>query len=368
MVFFSWEAPAQVARGVSEANVDVGAAVLRQPGLPDASVLTAAGLYRYTTSVAEFTTNGVGARTPDDRYTGQGVVSAARYAPPGTSWRWELSGTGSAFGLSNAGPAFGWQGTAREHYGSSSGGAFAGIGGGQVFQSAAWSRLLMGHLGGYLRPGRDARDEWSAALSYTQLATVGSTIHNADGFGYWTHYTARVELIVGAGVRAVPAAHLTTATWGSASAALWLTDHAAVVIAGGRALADVTRGVPSVRYLSAAIRVGARGAGTRRAIPVRRGTVDDIGRVNVRVTSDSLRLVVMRFPAASSVDLIADFTDWQPAALTRMPNGEWTLACVIAPGTHRVAIRVDGGSWIVPPNLPSVEDDFGGAVGLLIVP
>jgi hypothetical protein len=54
--------------------------------------------------------------------------------------------------------------------------------------------------------------------------------------------------------------------------------------------------------------------------------------------------------------------------MTQLPNGDWTLERGIAPGTHRVAIRVNGGAWVVPPNLPHVSDEFGGEVGLLIVP
>ena len=54
--------------------------------------------------------------------------------------------------------------------------------------------------------------------------------------------------------------------------------------------------------------------------------------------------------------------------MIQLPNGDWTVERVVAPGTHRVAIRVNGGPWAVPPNLPHVSDEFGGEVGLLIVP
>jgi hypothetical protein len=40
---------------------------------------------------------------------------------------------------------------------------------------------------------------------------------------------------------------------------------------------------------------------------------------------------------------------------------------VIAPGVHRVNIRVDGGAWRPPPGLSVVRDEFGGEVGLLVV-
>jgi hypothetical protein len=81
-----------------------------------------------------------------------------------------------------------------------------------------------------------------------------------------------------------------------------------------------------------------------------------------------LRVVTVRLHAAATLELMADFTDWEPVGMTQLPNGDWTLERGIAPGTHRVAIRVNGGAWVVPPNLPHVSDEFGGEVGLLIVP
>jgi hypothetical protein len=49
-------------------------------------------------------------------------------------------------------------------------------------------------------------------------------------------------------------------------------------------------------------------------------------------------------------------------------NDEWELAMRIAPGSHRVNIRVDGGEWSAPPGAGTVQDEFNGAVGLMVVP
>jgi hypothetical protein len=91
-------------------------------------------------------------------------------------------------------------------------------------------------------------------------------------------------------------------------------------------------------------------------------------RVDIRATGDSLRVVIVRQPAASRVEIVGDFTDWEPVEMAGAPNGEWRIERVIAPGPHRMAIRVDGGPWRVPSNLPHVADDFGGEVGIVIVP
>jgi hypothetical protein len=39
----------------------------------------------------------------------------------------------------------------------------------------------------------------------------------------------------------------------------------------------------------------------------------------------------------------------------------------IKKGKYQMNIRVDGGQWIVPPGLLSMADEFGGAIGLLVI-
>ncbi|HEY0994671.1 MAG TPA: glycogen-binding domain-containing protein, partial [Gemmatimonadaceae bacterium] len=70
---------------------------------------------------------------------------------------------------------------------------------------------------------------------------------------------------------------------------------------------------------------------------------------------------------ATRVEVMGSFTGWEPASLARRGDG-WELALAAAPGAHRVVVRVDGGTWRAPLNLPAAGDDFGGTVGLLTVP
>jgi hypothetical protein len=41
---------------------------------------------------------------------------------------------------------------------------------------------------------------------------------------------------------------------------------------------------------------------------------------------------------------------------------------VLAPGTYRFTLVVDGTRWMVPAGIATVPDDMGGEQGLLIVP
>jgi 1,4-alpha-glucan branching enzyme len=72
-------------------------------------------------------------------------------------------------------------------------------------------------------------------------------------------------------------------------------------------------------------------------------------------------------PRARRIEISGDFTSWKPMALARAPDGRWTLTLPLGAGTHRLNARVDGGSWIVPPGLTTMSDDFAGEVGLLVI-
>lgn len=351
--------------------MDLGAAFLRQPGLAGTSVLTLAGQLAYTTATYALASNGVLAVTPQDRYTGQGVFTASRYAPAARRLRWEVTGMTSAFGLSGVAPSYAWQAVAREHASWSLGGVFAGVGAGQIAQHGVAATIETAQAGGFLRIDPLGRDELSTAFAYT---AAGRPIAGAararymDVVGYWSHRGEWIEASLGVGVRSDLPSDSLVGSWASGTAALWLSRRAALVVSAGRALADESRGVPSVRYLSLAVRFGWRPTRAAGALRVRqRPAEDDAGRLDVRGGGDSLRVVIVRSTAAR-VEIVGDFTDWEPVPMTSMPNGEWRLERNIPPGPHRVAIRVDGGPWRVPPNLPRVADDFGGEVGIVTVP
>lgn len=67
-------------------------------------------------------------------------------------------------------------------------------------------------------------------------------------------------------------------------------------------------------------------------------------------------------PAATSVQLVGDFTNWQerPIPLRRESNGVWRAAVQLQPGRHRYRFLVDG-QWRDDPECPLYEPNpFGG--------
>ncbi len=151
---------------------------------------------------------------------------------------------------------------------------------------------------------------------------------------------------------------ISSTTWGGAEASVWLTRGVALVVGGGSYAPDLLQALPSGRYISAAIRISARRPPVVNVKAQAPRTYDPKG------DEGSL---LFRLPGAQSVEVVGDWTDWQPVPMRRARDGRWTLDLTLPPGVHRFNLIVDGERWIVPDGVPSVDDGFGGETGLLIV-
>ncbi|MBI2401341.1 MAG: hypothetical protein HYV20_01105 [Gemmatimonadetes bacterium] len=184
---------------------------------------------------------------------------------------------------------------------------------------------------------------WFPEVEGRLSATAGPL--DLVGYGGWRHGPA------GSGVDA--------ASWGGASAAWWLVNQAAVVLIGGSYAPDLLQGLPGGRYLSLAVRVTRR----RPAEP----SIKPLGRP-VYGKTDGAGWLRFGIPGAVRVELVGDWTNWQPVAMQRAPDGTWELRMTLAPGVYRFNLVVNGDRWIVPKGVATVDDGFGGETGVLIVP
>lgn len=77
-------------------------------------------------------------------------------------------------------------------------------------------------------------------------------------------------------------------------------------------------------------------------------------------SSNTFQFVLVA-PQASSVSLVGDFNDWDPArAPMRVAQGVWATAIRLTPGRYRYAFLVNGAEWRADPGAPSARDDeFG---------
>jgi hypothetical protein len=160
--------------------------------------------------------------------------------------------------------------------------------------------------------------------------------------------------------------------FGSVDAAWWVTPRVALVGAMGRELANLAQGLPDTRYVTLAVRARLQGTSPRSApsLPPRRvaqGSAPDV--LIDRSAPQGATLRVLTGADARQVEVAGTFTGWTPVSLDRDGAGAWTCAVRLPSGPHRLMLRVDGGAWMPPANLPSLEDEeLGGAVGVVTIP
>jgi hypothetical protein len=196
-----------------------------------------------------------------------------------------------------------------------------------------------------------------ATVSYTHTRLSGDTYPEANVS--LTLGRGPLDLAVYGGLRRSPfGGRDLDEQWVGASAAFWIGAHAALVVAGGDYASDVLQGLPGGRYVSVGLRLTPRRS---RPIPA---SAD----APIVYTPEAARSgVAFRIDGARRVEAAGDWNGWQPEPLARDASGRWLMPAALAPGVYRFNLRVDGERWIVPESVPSIDDGFGGRVGLLII-
>jgi len=164
--------------------------------------------------------------------------------------------------------------------------------------------------------------------------------------------------------------------FGEASGTLWVYRELGIVLSGGRYPSDPARGSIAGRYVSAALRFGSRGSATERGIQREIGprrpvptsfSAPLVSGLEMRRALNGWQTFRIQAAGASHVEMMGDFTEWQPVALGRAGEDTWEVTLPVSVGMHRFNVRVDGGAWTVPLGYASQNDDFGGISGILIV-
>jgi hypothetical protein len=248
-------------------------------------------------------------------------------------------------------------------------GAWAGGGVGRTWDGIVWRDMRQAELGAWLT--RSA----TTALATVTPVVVQDTIRYADIQAAVRYPRGRVELGLTGGLRAgasSPAIGGSSRAWGSVSVVGWLSRQLAVVGSAGSYPVDLTQGFPGGRFASIALRLASRN--TREAeretdVAGADANAKPAVAFDVRSSGDANNDRTLRVfaPAAKSVEITGDFTQWQPLRLARGPDGWWTVARVLAPGTYQMNMRIDGGPWIAPPGLLASRDEFGATTGILTV-
>ena len=254
---------------------------------------------------------------------------------------------------------------ARLHFLDVERGMWAGGGFARTFDGESWRTTLMGDLGAWARHGGTVL---SASFHPQQLqngdlmADVGATMERTF---------AGISFSGTAGLRMGQASRVDVG-WISAGATFAINRRLLATVSLGNYPADLMQQLPGARFASLTIRLPTKTRFQRRDDQVE-GVMPPVatdGVIFVVATADSAkggRVIRVRAPASERVEVMADFTDWEPVPLVRTPAGVWEINLPVSPGQHRINVRLDGGDWVVPTNVARVTDEFGGVVGLILV-
>jgi hypothetical protein len=152
--------------------------------------------------------------------------------------------------------------------------------------------------------------------------------------------------------------------WAAATATYWLSGQLAAVIGGGREPANPARGLPARSYANLGVMLAYWPIPKRRVPVASSATVVSF---DVRDAGSSQQTLVVRVGGVERVEVMGDFTAWEPKLFNRIGRDRWEITLPITPGIHQINIRVDNGRWRPPPGTPTMRDGYSGEVGILVV-
>jgi hypothetical protein len=353
----------------STGSVDLGVSAVRYDGFLLSSATSLTPAFQWEGSGWQVSGRGTYLRFQSGHRSLQGFVTGSLFTPAARRWRGELSvGAGAS---SYAAFASFWStvADARLHFVDGNRGAWIGAAGGETSFGSSPRRVAAPVIGVWAR---------QAGLTLTASAGrvfVGDTAYSdLQSSARAQRGMLELEATIGARVWSRGGGH---GLYSEASAALVLGERTAIVVSGGRNPTDPISGTISAHYVTVALRLQTATPRWRAArdppvfVPHANSNGEwaaGAARLEVQVGQQNTVRLIVRAPAASAVEIMADFTDWQPVPLSREAMGAWEVVLEIPSGMHRIEVRLDAAAWIAPTGTTRVEDDFGGAVGLFAVP
>lgn len=298
----------------------------------------------------------------------QGLFNGSFLTSTTSPWRAQLGLSGGSSSYADFASFWHALGEAQLQHMGRGRGVWIGANGGRTSFGKEPRPLAIAALGAWGRRSwisfaGSAAHTWVGDTSYTDIETTARGRR-----GRWV-----LQGLVGARLWSRGAGR---GVYGEGGATLELNERAAIVVAAGRYPTDPVRGSISGRYLTAGVRLHAwrpRTRGMREpAIHVGSGSTDAGStaelRLEARRQENGLVHLTVHAPAASTVEIAGDFTDWQPLLLSRVGLGDWHVAVRVETGPHRVDIRVNGGPWRAPEGATRLRDDYDGEVGIVLIP
>jgi hypothetical protein len=299
----------------------------------------------------------------------QGLLTAGAFSPPAGRLRVEVAAEAGASSYATFARFSHGLARLRAHALWSRWGAWAGPLAGTV-SSGTGARAASGFAAGWW---------WRAPigalqLSWTRVAVGDTAYSDVEGRARWRRGPFDIEGSAGARVASRGGG---SGLYGDVSAAVRLTEWMGLVVAAGNYPSDPVRGSIPGSFVTLGLRFTAptslRVAEVPQVAPPSvRGALEPLGRLeDARVAVeeiDDLHVLVVRVTGVRRVEVMGDFTDWRPVALAATGRGRFRYALSLPSGMLRFNLRLDGGRWGVPQGVAVAPDEFGGLVGVLVVP
>ncbi len=300
----------------------------------------------------------------------QGTTAGAWLTPRLGPVRGELSASAGVTGYEDY-PSYGHVlGRGKLHLIGEGIGAWVAGATGSSFFGSIWDAATELSLGAWA-----ASPEFGGGVTLTHSRLLDTTFTDVVAGGRWR--TAVGELDGSLGIR-TSAVGSGGGVYGDIGARFRLSSRFAILASGGRYPADPVRGVLAASYASLGLRfdfvptrrtpLASLSTALSRVVPAaadRGGSA--AAALTLQPSSGGFALLQVSAPGAARVEVMGEFTDWEPLTLARTRPGTFEILLRLAPGSYRLNVRLDGGPWIVPTGARAEADDFGQTVGIVLV-
>lgn len=358
--------PVGAAQHVS-GSVDVGLSHVDYDGFLPSGAASISPSVRVAGPNASFTARGTWLGFESGNTSLQALLAVSVFSAPRGRWRGELSGTAGSSVYAQFDNLIHMLARGRLHYVVGDRGAWIAATGGATALVSQARPVRAIAMGAWI--GRLTRN-WTLALGHTRVGDTSYT--DLEGSLFW--HVGRVDLEGSLGARDGRGGG--NGVYGEASALYALSRRLGIMAAGGRYPTDPARGTVSGRYVTIGVRISTAAPAPPRvepvwprppAAPMPAGDTNGYGMAVALELLPTGRGLLIRAPAASRVEIMGDFTDWEAITLA-FADGAWRYEGPLPAGIRRLNVRIDGGQWRVPSGATPVHDEFGEVVGMIVVP
>lgn len=362
---------------VSTVSVEAGAIRIKQSNREALVSPTLSVSARRATARMALTGSALLVQSSDNASASQIMLGGEFLVPGAPSLRLEASGSGTFFDAPTGNRETSTSALVRAHGVRERYGAFLTAGSGVIGRELANFHAFKWDAGGWARRGvfsgtvtmRRSYTRDYPLVEESEFALTDSVTFSVRDFeGIVAARLRRLELQASGTWRQGFGATVGHTNAFAMSATVHLNSRLAISANAGKQLAEWLTGIPTARVIGVSARLNVLGASPRGAAAPRGGVTPAFAAQVVRHAAGgaTVRIRVDASPNAR-VELSGTFNDWTVLPMSR--NGdvfEHTLE--LRSGTHRIAVRINGGDWKAPVGLARIKDDLGGEAGLVVVP